>query len=312
MSRRISILAAVTLFLAAALAMAPAGNVRLRMFQEADSVVYRIQWTPPPRTNAQTPITGYDWELWLSANDSINREGGLDDRVASGLTPGPNIRRVDGSFVACPMVIHGETVTEGWIGAYVRATGDFRNEAPWGKSTAVRIACPLDDSPPGPPIVDLDTIQADTSGTAPDSLVMMPVDLGYAEWDQDPKRVRFTALSDVARMCAFAYRDGSGSLAPRDSWVTTMDSTVVTTTGVIQIAPAPPLESACWYWTAQAAGQDDVFLCTTDCGPIPRALHAMGIATPSIPKNAKYAGYGVGVLLIGFGMYRDRKKGKKA
>lgn len=255
-------------------AFAEPRNIRFRVTQAPDSVNYRIQWTPPPRANNQTPIEGYDWELWISANDSINRDGTLDDLLASGATPGPNIRRVDGAFAfsTCPYVMEdGTEVTETWIASYVRATGDFNAEAPWGKSDAIRIACALDDSPPGPPVVDLDTLQVDLDPTLPDSTRLMPVALGPVDVEQVSPGLKtwtFETVGDVAKVCAIAYRDGVGYLAPR-ILASSARIRLATDPAVVSVEEAEPMAGACWYLTAEANGESTYGLCDWECPPPP-------------------------------------------
>lgn len=262
-------------------------NVRVRAQLQGDSIVFRLQWNAPPRGAWDTPVEGYDWEL-------RGREGALptDSLFLGGHNAADN-RRVDMA------VAFDCAQSPTYFTARVRATGDFNDSAPWGSSDPFTMAC--NDSPPGPPEVDLDTIPRDTTTTAPDSLVLLAVDLGHVGWEREGQRFSFTALGDVAKMCAFAYRDGEASLASRGSRVATMDSTQVITRGdVVNVVDAPPLESACWYLTAMGNGSAELHLCTTDC---PATLARFGL-----PHWMRWPLLISGVLLWVFGAWAERRK----
>lgn len=253
-------------------------NVRLRVQVAEDSLLFRLQWNAPQRGRFQTPIEGYVWELWAGATSA-----GLDSMLASGATA-PNNRLTEIS-------VHFDcTFAVTYYTARVRATGNFSGTPPWGSSNSFLMDC--DDSPPAPPVVDLDTIPADTSTVEPDSLVLLAVDLGHVGWERETQKFSFTALGDVAKMCAFAYRAGEGSLLPRGPMVATMDSAqVVTRSDVVNVADAPPLGAACWYLTAIGNGNAEIHLCTTDCP----ALQAFGLSI--FPPWMKWPLLVVGMLL---------------
>ncbi len=232
--------------------------VRLLAWQVApDSLAVRLQWVAPQRTGGQTPIVGYEWELWVSTGAGAPWTA----RLRTGTVPEDGTRRVD---VVVPHHCTADTI---YYTARIRATGNFSGVAEWGSSASLPVPC-LDDTPPGPPVVDIDTIPRDTITGPADSTVFRAVELRDAVWDDATGDLRITALGGSARVCAFAYRDGSAALVPRASWVATHDSTTVrTTSNVLTIIDADPPESACWWWTAHAAGQAAVHLCSTDCGP---------------------------------------------
>lgn len=259
--KRVIVVLAFLSFLALLGFTAPDGqprNVRLWAWQVApDSLAFRLQWVAPQRTGGQTPIEGYEWELWVSTNAGAPWTA----RLRNGTVPEDGTRRVD------VVVPHNCTADTIYYTARIRATGQFAAVAPWGESGTLAVPC-LDDTPPGPPVVDLDTIPRDTLTTPPDSTVFQAVELRDAVWDEVTGNLRIKDLGGSAKVCAFAYRDGQAALAPRASWVSTHDSTTVrTTSNVLTIIDADPPESACWWWTAHAEGEAEVHLCTTDCGP---------------------------------------------
>lgn len=261
-------------------------NVRMRAQVEGDSISFRLQWNAPQRGRFDVPILGYDWELW-----SAPTLGGLDLLLGSGATA-PNDRKAE---VA---VAFDCAQSPTYYTGRVRATGDFSDVAPWGSADPFTMTC--NDSPPGPPIVDLDTIPADTSTVEPDSLVLLAVELGHAGWDRETQKFSFVALGDVAKMCAFAYRNGAGHLAPRASNVATMDTTrVVTRHSVVIVSDAEPLESACWNLVANGNGSAEIHLCTTDCPAVIAGF---------LPHWMKWPLIILGSLLWAFGIWQDRRK----
>lgn len=263
-------------------------NVRLRAQIAGDSIYFRLQWNAPPRGQYETPITGYEWELRSGAS--------LGDYVtlAYGETAA-NDRRVELA------VAFDCSQSPTYYVARVRALGSFSEDAPWGTSDAFTMAC--NDSPPGPPIVDLDTIQVDTSTAEPDSMRLLPVDMGASTvWEPDTKTLRFAWLGDVAKFCGFAFRDERGYLMPRSSWVATMDSTVVTTSSdAIWIRDAAPSEEACWFVTAQDYRDAQIHLCTTDC---PVSLAGW---LPQLPSSWRWPLVFLGFFLIVIDMKLTRK-----
>lgn len=265
-------------------------NVRFRAQTLSDSIGFDLRWNAPQRTARQTPILGYEWEIWTAA-DAGDPWG---TRLATGTTV-ESVRQVARTLpYSCVTLATYYT-------ARVRATGNFSSSGAWGPSGSVEIVC--DNSPPGPPVVDLDTIQADAEPTEPDSLVLLPVELGHVGWEREGQKFSFSSLGDVAKMCAFTYRGGVGRLAPRGSWVATMDSAQVVTRGdVVAVADAPPLESSCWYLSAVGNGTTPVHLCTTDCPP------TLAFGFPFLPHWMKWPLFFVGVGLWAFGTWYERKK----
>jgi hypothetical protein len=266
--------------------------------ETADSITFELRWVAPQRSGRQTPIEGYDWEFWSSTNP----DDPWQTPAASGST-GANDRRAE--------VTVGFACSAGAVFyvARVRATGNFSSVAPWGISReTVELAC--DNSPPGPPTVDLDTIPGDTLTTEPDSLVLLPTQLGAVAWNRETQRLQYNALGDTATLCAFAYRDGVGSLAPRGQWVATMDSTVVVVdTDVLGVEDADPQGSACWNLASKANGSAEIFLCTTDCPPT-----LAGFNVWSLPAwmRAPLLILGFGLLAFGFGADLVRWRRRKA
>ena len=265
-------------------------NVRMGLDAQAagDSLGFSLRWVAPQRTTRQTPVTGYAWELWVAATEA-NPWGTM---AASGTTTAAVREVIRNVAYVCD-------AAGTWYTARVRATGSFSSAAPWGVSASTRVAC--DATPPGAPVVSLDTIAGDTATSAPDSLVFLPVELGHVGWEREGQKFIFTALGDVAKMCAFAYRDGSATLATRGPWVATMDSLrVITRSDVVDVADAPPLGSACWYLSAVGNGTAPVHLCSTDC---PATL-----AWISLPHWMKWPLLISGLFLWAYGIWTDRKK----
>lgn len=131
-------------------------NVRLdvHVVQEVDSVFFSLRWVPPPRGRLQTPITGYAWEVWRSDGADVNPEGPVDTLVVSGVEPEDARSVQTGVPFSC-------TEPSFWYAGRVRALGNFSSPAPWAQSDSIEVAC--DDSPPGPPTIDFDTIPPDTT-----------------------------------------------------------------------------------------------------------------------------------------------------
>jgi hypothetical protein len=260
----------------AVLAESEPRNVRLRAQVVGDSIYFRLQWNAPPRGTWDTPIEGYDWEL-RGSSDGVT----LGTLYDSGATL-PNDRRVDRTVAFdC---INSPT----YFTARVRATGNFSDPAPWGLSDPFLMAC--NTAPPGPPVVDLDTIPADTISTPPDSMVFRPVELGEGvEYDAATGRFRFTAYGATAKVCGLAYRGSLASLPSRGSWVATVDSTVVTKVADAFIISETAADEPCWFWTARADGEHEAYLCTTDCPP------AIAGWLPALP-----ASWRLPLVLLGF------------
>jgi hypothetical protein len=260
-------------------------NIRLRAQVLADTIQFDLRWVAPQRTSGQTPILGYDWEIWTSeveANPFVNQLGG-----------GSTVANNRNVIVNLPFECTAQAI---FYTARVRATGNFSSMAPWGISGSIAIPC--DNSPPGPPVINLDTIPRDTIGIpGPDSLVLMPIELPTgATWDRVTQRLGMASLGDITKMCAFAYRGNDMLLAPRASWVATMDSTVViTNSNVLAVTDANPLDFACWHIRAVSNGTTPLHLCTTDCP----ALQAFGLAI--FPAWMKWPFLILGLFLIFFG-----------
>lgn len=267
----------------------PPANVGLRLIHvAADSVTLEISWTAPPREPGQTPILGYDWQLFT---DSV--------RTANGSTP-PTVRRVEVSVgVNCTMA---ETYS---YQARVRATGNFSGPAPWGISPAVLYSC--DNSPPGAPVVGLDTLEAPPPGE-PDSLKFDAVYVPpSAIWDREAKALGFTDLNDPVTLCAFEWRDGQPFLAPRaDNVVSAGDTAqLVLDDGFVRVQDAPPHDRACWYVEAVAVGGSELHLCQT----CPSILARAGLLV--FPER-----YGMPLLLLGLafhaaGFWAWRRRGTR-
>lgn len=265
-------------------------NIRLRAEFADSTITFRLQWNAPPRGSWDTPIEGYEWEI--RATPSLDAPGTV---VANGVT-GTAPRRAE------PTVVFDCSMSPTYYIGRVRALGNFSDAAPWGSADPFTMTC--NDSPPGPPTVDLDTIPADTTGTVPDSLVLLPVDLGRVMWSRETQTLGYTSLGDVARLCAFAYRGGTASLTPRGFQVATVDSMqVVTDTDVLQITDANPLESACWDIASVGNGSSRVHLCTTDpavCGAL------AGFGLPVFPAWMRWPLLVLGLVFIVFGRRIDR------
>jgi len=265
-------------------------NVRMGLDAQVagDSLGFSLRWVAPQRTSRQTPVTGYAWELWVAATEATP----WGTMTASGTTT-EAVRDVTRN------VAYVCDAAGTWYTARVRATGSFSSVAPWGVSTSTRVAC--DATPPGAPVVSLDTIAGDTATSPPDSLVFVPVELAHATWDPVTGGIRFSSLGDVAKLCAMAYRDGVGYLAPRAQNVATLDSLeVITTSSVVNVADAPPIDAACWYLSAVGNGAAPVHLCSTDC---PATLAWIGL-----PHWMKWPFLISGLLFWAYGIWTDRRK----
>jgi len=263
-------------------------NIRMGLDAQvgSDSLGFSLRWVAPQRTPRQTPVTGYEWELWVAAVEATPWE----TMTASGTTTAA-VRDVEQN-VAFVCDAAGT-----WYTARVRATGAFSAVAAWGVSTSTMVIC--DATPPGAPVVSLDTIAGDTVTTPPDSLVFAPVELARATWDPVTGGLQFSAIGDVAKLCAMAYRDGVGYLAPRAQNVATLDSLeVLTTSSVVNVADAPPIDAACWYVSAVGEGTAPVHLCSTDC-PATMAM---------LPSGLRWPLFTLGVMFWGFGIWQDRRK----
>lgn len=237
--------------------MAP-NEVGLRLVAQdapADSLPFEITWQAPPREAGQTPIEGYEWQFMVGTSV-----------LASGTTSANVLR-------AKITVARDCTVASTTYRARVRATGNFNAPAPWGTSQGVAYSC--DSAPPGPPVVNLDTIPGDVAPEPPDSLVLLPTALNGVGWEREGQALSYQALGDTAVLCAFAYRGGEAYLSPRAQWVATMDPVFDDNPGaigqvmvdgeVLQLSDAEPAGSACWNVVAVGAGSANVHLCTTDC-----------------------------------------------
>jgi hypothetical protein len=221
-------------------------NVRLRGWMATDSIQFRLQWNAPARGQFQTPITGYDWELWKGAAPA-----GLDSILETGATLANN-RRAD---IITPFDC---TYPSTFYTARVRATGNFSGPAPWGTSGSFLMEC--DDSPPGPPIIDLDTIVIDPSPELPlDSIqweaISLPDSMVASYLDDGRSKYKFLALQDTLGLCAISYRNG---FAYRTPWENINNAEVTEAddgTTVVDMTPYEDTESACWRFVSVAEGQ---------------------------------------------------------
>jgi hypothetical protein len=249
-------------------------NIRFRAQVVGDTVFLDLRWNAPSRQPGQTPITGYQWEVWTSDNDTLP----LGTLVSGGATTDRNDRQVS---IILPFIC--ESTATFYIGR-VRALGSFSSVPPWGNSDQLMVPC--DNSPPGPPIVTLDTLLVDTLPATADSGRFLPIALGEgASWDLGENRLTNTALGSTTSMCYFTFRDGSPYFLFRDQWVATMDSTVVTTeSDVMMISDGIYPDLACWDWVAVGNGFTQVYFCTTDC-PVVLAGFTIPIPRPALPKR---------------------------
>jgi hypothetical protein len=221
-------------------------NVRLRGTVATDSLVFRIQWNAPQRGRFQTPIEGYEWELWSGAIG-----GGFDSLQASGATP-PTPRRAEavvGFDCSQPTTFYT---------ARVRATGNFSSTAPWGVSNPFLMEC--DDSPPGPPLVDLDTIPMDPATELPlDSLVLLPVSVSetvdVAGAGGSPQ-FHFNEWGGTVGLCAIGYRAELPFQTPWSNVISVNLGGIEpgTTNHALWAEVMYHTGSACWNLTAQNDG----------------------------------------------------------
>lgn len=286
------ILAYLVLTGGATLEDAPEGVAMTAQFV-GDSVTLELSWTPPERTARQTPITGWEWRF-------VSGEAPL----ASGESP------ADHRSVEHTMAVSCDNTPVNVTGG-VRALGEFSAPAAWGVSATVRITC--DNSPPGPPTVQLDTIPRDTISNL-DSLVLLPVELGTTGWNRDEQSLHFVALGDSVTMCAFAYSGEAGHLLPRGQNVVTLDPTMANASGdvygelivdgdALVVRDAPPEDGACWYVISVALGHGDVTLCSTDCGAA-----VAGFSLRFLPHWMRGPLAIAGILLLVWSFWQDWKK----
>lgn len=268
-------------------------NIRLRAQTVGDSISFDLRWVAPQRGPRQTPITGYEWEFWLSTSPGDP----LQTLAANGANPEADKQVLQLLPFSC-------STPSTYYTARVKATGSFSAPAPWGASGTVEILC--DDSPPGAPVVSLDTIAAEDPSTPADSTVLRPVALAPpVTYDPEADRLHFDALNVRASMCALAYRDGVPSVPLRGAW--TLEP--VNPSAPVTTAPdASNYDLACWdIWSVRNDPGASWYLemCNqTDCQPVLVA----GLAFPKLPWWARWPLLVVAIGLIGWSFLPGQRK----
>lgn len=282
------VLLAACLFLAGAVVVEEQPrNVRLTAREAGDSISFDLRWVAPQRTAGQSPVTGYDWELWLTTTPAapwttLQAEGST---VAAVREATPTIERTCAAAVV-------------YYTARVRATGDFSATAAWGSSGSVAVTC--DRTPPGPPTVTMDTIPPDPPDILlpPDSTKLRPTSLGRVEWAPDLGGYRFASLGDTLTLCAISYRDGVGYRPALDGFNVSAgsDQTVL---GISAHADLP-----CWDLVSLANGTEFAVLCDLKGCAVTTA--SLGDVFRFLPHWMRWPLLLAGLFLVLFGSRVDR------